>query len=75
MIVMDSKPFSMVDDAGFRQFVGVVDPTYIISTRKALKDMVEEKFKEEKEKAKRELEKATAVSLTSDMWTSIHMDA
>uniref|UniRef100_A0A669B7A9 HAT C-terminal dimerisation domain-containing protein n=1 Tax=Oreochromis niloticus TaxID=8128 RepID=A0A669B7A9_ORENI len=37
--------------------------------------MVAEKFKEEKQKAKREVEKATAVSLTSDMWTSIHMDA
>lgn len=75
MIVKDSQPFSIVDDAGFRQFVGVLDLTYTIPTRKALKEMVAEKFKEEKEKAKREVEKATAVSLTSDMWTSIHLDA
>ncbi|XP_041920524.1 E3 SUMO-protein ligase ZBED1-like [Alosa sapidissima] len=37
--------------------------------------MVESRYKEGKQKAKKELLKATAVSLTSDMWTSIHMDA
>ena len=37
--------------------------------------MVATKFEEEKEKGKEELKKATAVGLTSDMWTSIHMDA
>lgn len=33
------------------------------------------KFKEEKEKAREELQKTTAVGLASDMWTPIHMDA
>lgn len=56
------------------QFVGVLDPAYTFLTRKALKETVALKFKEEKEEAKREVEKATAVSLTSDMWASIYMD-
>lgn len=37
--------------------------------------MVEKKFNLEKQKVKAEVEKATAVAFTSDMWTSIHMDA
>ncbi|CAJ1052271.1 zinc finger BED domain-containing protein 1 [Xyrichtys novacula] len=42
---------------------------------KALKAMVEAKHEAAKEKAKAKLEKVAAVSLTSDMWTSINMDA
>lgn len=37
--------------------------------------MVALKYEEAKRKAKAEMEKATAVSLTSDMWTSINTDA
>lgn len=41
----------------------------------ALKAMVEAKFQDSKEKAKAQIQKVAAVSLTSDMWTSITMDA
>lgn len=37
--------------------------------------MVEAKYESAKEKAKAKVEKVAAVSLTSDMWTSINMDA
>ena len=37
--------------------------------------MVEARYQEMKEKAKAEIEKAAAVSLTSDMWTSINTEA
>lgn len=75
MIVKDYQPFSIVEDAGFKEFVGMLDPNYIIPSRQSLKKMVEEKYKEAKKKAKEEVNKARAVSLTSDMWTSLHMDA
>ncbi|XP_034530080.1 zinc finger BED domain-containing protein 4-like [Notolabrus celidotus] len=75
MIVKDTQPFIVVDDVGFRTFVSKLDPNYILPTRQALKAMVEAKYETAKEKAKAKVEKAAAVSLTSDMWTSIHMDA
>ena len=75
MVVKDCQPFSIVEDVGFKKFVSLLDPNYILPSRKALKTMVATKFEDEKEKAKEELKKATAVDLTSDMWTSIHMDA
>ncbi|KAI7806093.1 putative zinc finger BED domain-containing protein 6-like [Triplophysa rosa] len=75
MIVKDTQPFNVVEDVGFRDFVHKLDPTYVLPTRQAVKAMVEAKYAESKEKAKAEVKKVAAVSLTSDMWTSINMDA
>ncbi|XP_055083457.1 uncharacterized protein LOC117382091 [Periophthalmus magnuspinnatus] len=41
----------------------------------ALKKMVDDKYVKEKAKAKMEVAKVSAVSLTADMWTSINTDA
>lgn len=43
--------------------------------RYALKAMLEDRYHSAKEKAKAQVEKVAAVSLTSGVWTSIHMDA
>ncbi|XP_077086696.1 uncharacterized protein LOC143738592 [Siphateles boraxobius] len=75
MVIKDSQPFSIVDDDGFRELLHVLDPTYVIPTRKALKVMVDHKYKEAKEKAREQLQNVQAISLTSDMWTSLNMDA
>ncbi|KAL2087596.1 hypothetical protein ACEWY4_016424 [Coilia grayii] len=75
MVVKDSQPFSVVEDEGFRAFAHKLDPTYVLPTRQALKAMVAEKYAKAKEEAKACVLKATAVSLTADMWTSINMDA
>ncbi|XP_032428200.1 zinc finger BED domain-containing protein 1-like [Xiphophorus hellerii] len=75
MIVKDTQPFTIVDDVGFRTFVSYLDPNYVLPTRQALKAMVEAKYESAKEHAMAKVEKVAAVSLTSDMWTSINMDA
>ena len=75
MIVKDVQPFTLVEDDGFKAFVHLLDPTYNIPGRKALKRMVEAKYKATKEEAMAEVRKASAVSLTADMWTSMNMDA
>ncbi|XP_016103368.1 zinc finger BED domain-containing protein 4-like isoform X2 [Sinocyclocheilus grahami] len=75
MIVKDTQPFSIVEDVGFRDFVQKLDPSYVLPTRQAVKAMVEAKYAESKEKAKADVKKVTAVSLTSDLWTSINMGA
>ncbi|XP_078030269.1 E3 SUMO-protein ligase ZBED1-like [Epinephelus lanceolatus] len=75
MVVKDSQPFSIVDDCGFKEFVALLDPTYTLPSRRALKNMVVQRYEEEKTKAKAVMQKVEAVSLTADMWTSINMDA
>ncbi|KAJ8415632.1 hypothetical protein AAFF_G00426120 [Aldrovandia affinis] len=50
MVVKDCQPFSVVQDEGFKAFVGKLDPTYILPSGNALKLMVEEKYKSTKKK-------------------------
>lgn len=52
-----------------------MDPLYKLPSRKCVKAMVEERYQKNKKKAAEDLKKATAVSLTADMWTSRNMDA
>lgn len=40
-----------------------------------LKDMARQKYEEEKEKTKTQIQKAAAVSLAADTWTSVNMEA
>ncbi|KAF7656010.1 hypothetical protein LDENG_00047450 [Lucifuga dentata] len=75
MIVKDAQPFSIVEDVGFKDLAHKLDPTYVLPTRQAVKAMVQKKYEEMKNKAKSDVQKAVAVSLTTAMWTSIHMDA
>ncbi|XP_077424041.1 E3 SUMO-protein ligase ZBED1-like [Vanacampus margaritifer] len=75
LIIIDAQPLSLVENEGFRAFVQLLDPTYVIPGRKALKQMLQNKYRVAKDNAVAEIEKTSTVSLTSDMWTSINMDA
>ncbi|KAG7514676.1 zinc finger BED domain-containing 4-like [Solea senegalensis] len=74
LVIVDTQPLSVVENEGFRAFVHLLDPTYTIPGRKALKRM-EEKYKIRKKQAVAEVAKASTICLTADMWTSINMDA
>ncbi|KAK7944875.1 hypothetical protein WMY93_000603 [Mugilogobius chulae] len=73
IIIKDSRPFSLVEDVGFRELMKIVAPTYTLPSRKT--EMVEAKYQEAQEENKAKVQKAVAVSLTSDMWTSESMDS
>ncbi|XP_053713383.1 zinc finger BED domain-containing protein 4-like isoform X2 [Synchiropus splendidus] len=75
MVILDSQPFSFVEDKGFKKLVAALNPGNVLPTRQALKAMVEKRYEELKEKAKVLVSTASAVSLTSDMWTSINTNA
>ncbi|KAM8909262.1 uncharacterized protein AB9W97_006178 [Spinachia spinachia] len=55
VIVKDTRPCSIVEDVGFREFVFELDPYYVLPTRQALKAMV--KYESAKEKAKAKVAK------------------
>lgn len=44
MLVKDSQPFSIVDDCGFKEFVALLDPTYTLPSKQALKQMVIQRY-------------------------------
>ncbi|KAK7933955.1 hypothetical protein WMY93_004851 [Mugilogobius chulae] len=75
MIIKDGPPFSMVQGEGFTNLMKILDPLYKVPCRKTVKTMVEERYQQNKKQAEEDLKKASAVSLTADMWTSRNMDA
>ncbi|KAL3976200.1 kinesin family member 14 [Sarotherodon galilaeus] len=68
-IITDCQPLSIVDSEGFRELVQVLDPSYVLPTRKP------KKHAEELERVKMEVQQAVAVSITADLWTSLNMEA
>lgn len=72
MLVNNNQPFSFVDYQSLKECVVKLDPMYTLPSRQALKNMVEEKYEEEKTKT--QLQRVEGVSLPCDMWTSRNMD-
>ncbi|KAJ4922014.1 hypothetical protein JOQ06_004033 [Pogonophryne albipinna] len=60
LIVKDTQPFSVVEDVGFRAFVALLDPNYVIPTRQAVKAMVDVKYVLERNKAIADMQKIAA---------------
>ncbi|XP_023805548.1 zinc finger BED domain-containing protein 4-like [Oryzias latipes] len=75
MIIKDCQPLSFVENEGFRELLKLILPSYALPSRKTIKDLVSQRYEEEKEKTKKDLQSAVAVTLTADMWTSMNMEA
>ncbi|KAM4534867.1 E3 SUMO-protein ligase ZBED1-like isoform 1-T1 [Fundulus diaphanus] len=74
-IVKDCQPLSVVENEGFRELVQLLEPSYVLPTRKTIKQTLAKKYEEERERVKMEVQQAVAVSITADMWTSVNMEA
>ena len=71
MITTDLQPFSVVDDMGFQRYSKALDPRYPLPSRTKLStSLLPDCYKEEKQKVFDALQEATAVSLTTDIWSS-----
>lgn len=76
MIAKDFQPLSLVEDEGFCNFVKALNPRYKIISRKTLTTTIlPECYEIAKKNLKSLLEKAPAVSLTADGWTSTANDS
>lgn len=71
MIAHDFQPYSIVEDAGFRGFVKLLNPSYILPSRKTLSTkIVPEFYQSIFQKVQDSMDKAESVCLTTDCWTS-----
>ncbi|KAF7648458.1 hypothetical protein LDENG_00156650 [Lucifuga dentata] len=68
VVVVDVQLFSAVEDEGFRTFVTVLDLTYALPGRKAVKSMVEAKHKE---KATAEEQASAVTSINTDAYLAV----
>lgn len=66
-------PFSTVDGTGFKYFLKVACPLYVIPSRNTIKNNLDKKYKYLSTKFKHRLQNKKNFSLTSDIWTDIQM--
>ena len=76
MIARDFQPFSIVEDAGFCDFVNKLNPRYkIISRKKLTEKLLPEYFGVAVNTLNDMLKKVSYVAITTDAWTSAARDA
>jgi hypothetical protein len=68
------QPLSIVEDAGFRTLVSLLDPKYNIPNRKKLRQLVEDAYEKETINVRKEMSEVVHVSLTTDIWTSMRVE-
>ena len=71
MIATDFHPLSIVDDRGFRRFVGKLQPLYKLPTRQALYDnLLTTQYARAVTERRGEVHQATAVCVSAEGWLS-----
>ncbi|GFR79591.1 zinc finger BED domain-containing protein 1 [Elysia marginata] len=75
MIYRDMQPFSIVDDAGFKEFCKEMDPRYELPSRRQLKRSLSTVHEEEKNLLAYQLLRVDSVAITTDSWTSLNMES
>ena len=71
MIATDFHPLSIVDDRGFRRFVGKLQPLYKLPTRQALYDnLLTTQYARAVTERRAEVLQATAVCMSAEGWLS-----
>ena len=69
MVARDMQPSTIVEGKGFHKFVHLLDPKYQLPSRRRLMRKIPAKYVVRQE-IKDELNHASAVCLTTDIWTS-----
>jgi hypothetical protein len=76
MICLDFQPFKIVEDVGFKKFTHDMEPRYKLPSRQYLSSSVIPSLYDHcANLLTGSISKATAIALTTDMWTSISNDS
>lgn len=70
-IAMDMRPFSVVENEGFRRVLHRMDPKYTIPSRVHFsRTVVPKLYEESKANVKQTIQEAESIAITTDGWTS-----
>lgn len=75
MLVTDMRPLSMVEGKGVRQMISNFNPRYELPSRTYFTKKMEERYSEIKNKLIKTLKECDSVALTTDIWTSVAVEA
>ena len=70
VVARDMQPSTIVKDKGFNKLVHLLDPRYQLPSRRSLMRKIPARYDKVREEVKDELNHASAVCLTTDIWTS-----
>lgn len=75
MIAINQMPLSFCSSSGFKQFMSIVEPNYIICKEGAIKQRLKGFKSSVEDLIKKELKNAKSVSCTFDCWSSIGQES
>ncbi|XP_060780368.1 E3 SUMO-protein ligase ZBED1-like [Neoarius graeffei] len=71
-IAKDLRPYSVVENAGFRHMLKTIEPRYKLPARATFADSaVPALYKEVRAEVNKSMQQASRVAITSDAWTSV----
>lgn len=75
LFTVDLQPFSIVDDKGFKKFVRLLNPSYMLPSRRTISSvLLPALYKEVYGGVQKLIKQASALTITIDCWTSINND-
>lgn len=76
MIATDLQPFSVVNDNGFRHFINLLDPKYVIPSKFTIREKImKDMYNKCVLKLKGILKDIHFVAITTDSWTSVSTES
>lgn len=72
---MDMRPVNVVEGEGFRKLMKIMEPDYTVPNRSSISNTLSLKYSDLRGQIYALVEKATALSFTTDIWTSVSMEA
>jgi len=72
MIATDLQPFNIVNDAGFKKFINLLDPKYVLPSKFTIREkLMKTLYLHGFNKLKEVLNDINYVAITTDCWTSV----
>ncbi|XP_030756558.1 zinc finger BED domain-containing protein 1-like [Sitophilus oryzae] len=72
MVAQDLQPYNIVNDTGFRSFVTLLNPRYVIPSKYTIREKImKEMYTEACKALKNILQSTQFVAITTDSWTSL----
>ena len=73
MVALDIQPYSIVEDVGFKSLVGLLEPRYIMPSRKYFSEkIIPDMYITVRARVQSEIYEARFICLTTDTWTARH---
>ncbi|XP_053346541.1 zinc finger BED domain-containing protein 4-like [Clarias gariepinus] len=74
-VALDMRPVRIVEGEGFKELLRTLEPGYTVPTRATVMDVVHTKYLSIRSDIYMAIQDCEAVSFTTDIWTSLQMEA